>query len=115
MLVNSDLTLYHKTLNNLTKIEEYSRHYYEKVWCYLSESATLNKGVNKSNNLVVRISYELNPGLDINDINKDDIVIIGNHEDINSVSDLKEENFYKVVGITNNTFGTEKHIHLRCQ
>ena len=115
MLVNSDLTIFHKTLNEQTKIEEYSKHYYGKVWCYLTKNATLNKGIEKSNTLIVRISYELNPGLNIEDLKVDDIVIQGNHEDITSASDLKNENFYKIVSITNNTFGTEKHIHIRCQ
>lgn len=115
MLINSDLTIYHITTNDVTKLEQYEKHYYKKVWCYLVESATLNKGVEKQNNITIRIPYELNPGLNIEDMAKNDIVIQGNQENITSAIDLMDKEFYRITSITNNTYGSNKHIHIKGQ
>ena len=111
-MTNSDLTLYHKTFDDVNKIEVWQKHYYPYVWWYGGKSANMNKGINESKNLDVRIWYNKNDNLNINDFALGDIVVQGNQQDITTQQDLEGLNYYNIGLSRNNTNGSKPHIHV---
>ena len=113
MLVNSDMTLYHKVLDTETRIEKWERYYIEKVWWYGGKGANTQTGYENANDVQIRIPYDMNENLNIANFNIGDIVCKGNIEKtITSQSDLNGEEYYNITAINNNTFGNNQHIHL---
>ena len=113
MLVNSDMTLYHKVLDTETRIEKWERYYIEKVWWYGGKGANTQKGYENANDVQIRIPYEMNENLNIANFNVGDIVCKGNIEKtITSQSELNGVEYYNITAINNNTFGNNAHIHL---
>lgn len=113
MLTNSDMTLYHKVLDEKTRLEKWERHYIKNVWWYGGKGVNTQKGYENANDVQVRIPYETNDDLNIAVFNMGDIVCKGNVEKpITSQSDLNEEEYYNITAINNNTFGNNAHIHL---
>lgn len=114
MLVNSSLTVYHKGFDNNRKVETWTRFNYENVWFHGSTRASINKEYNDINEVNIRLPYGQNDGLDITNFSLGDIIIPDTlNIDITTQQDLKGYNFYNIVGITNNTYGPNTHIHLR--
>ena len=107
MVVNSSVTIYHKDgLDIATHLEKWTRHNYDNVWFFGGKSAD-------ANDVQVRIPYNLNDGLDVNDFAIGDIIVQGTLDtNINTQRDLKNYLIYNVTSITNNNFGNSKHIHL---
>ena len=113
MLVNSDMTLYHKVLDTETRLEKWERYYIKNVWWYGGKGANTQKGYENANDVQIRIPYEMNENLNIANFNVGDIVCKGNIEKtITSQSDLNDVEFYNITAISNNTFGNNQHIHL---
>ena len=113
MLVNSDMTLYHKVLDTKTRLEKWERYYIEKVWWYGGKGANTQTGYENANDVQIRIPYDMNENLNIANFNIGDIVCKGNIEKtITSQSDLNGEEYYNITAINNNTFGNNQHIHL---
>ena len=113
MLTNSDMTLYHKVLDEKTRLEKWERHYIKNVWWYGDKGANTQKGYENANDVQVRIPYETNDNLNIAIFSIGDIVCKGNVEkSITSQSDLNGEEYYNITAINNNTFGNNAHIHL---
>lgn len=113
MLVNSDMTLYHKVLDTETRLEKWERYYIEKVWWYGGKGANTQTGYENANDVQIRIPYDINENLNIANFNIGDIVCKGNIEKtITSQSDLNGEEYYNITAINNNTFGNNQHIHL---
>ena len=113
MLVNSDMTLYHKVLDTETRLEKWERYYIEKVWWYGGKGANTQKGYENANDVQIRIPYEMNENLSIANFNVGDIVCKGNIEKtITSQSELNGVEYYNITAINNNTFGNNAHIHL---
>lgn len=113
MLVNSKLTLYHKTINPTTRLEEWTRHNYDNVWFFGGKGAGINKGYVDANDCDVRIPYKQNENLDISNFKKGDIIIpLELKKDIQQQQDLKQYDVYNITSITNNTYGVNPHIHL---
>ena len=111
MLTNSDMTLYHKGFDEETRLNKWIRHYYEKVWWHGGKGANTQMGY--ENDVQIRIPYESNKDLDIDNFSIGDIVCKGNIEKtITSQSELNDVEFYNITAITNNTFGNSPHIHL---
>lgn len=112
MLVNSDLTVYHKVENN--RDYKWETHYYEKIWWFGGKGASLNKGYENANDVQIRIPYDLNQDLDYNNFGIGDILVQGKYEDIVSENDLKDLNipYYNITSLNNNVFGNNKHIHV---
>ena len=77
-------------------------------------NSSLNKGFAEANDVQIRIPYDLNPTLDINNFGIGDILVQGEYEDIISENDLKDLNiiFYNITSLNNNVFGNNKHIHI---
>lgn len=113
MITNSEVTIYHKEYDELLRLETWKRHNYDKVWFFDNQGVSINEGYTNSNKVNVRIWYNLNEGLDINNIAKGDIIVRGHlEEDIETQQDLSNYEVYNVTSITNNTYGKSKHIHL---
>ena len=113
MITNSTLTVYHKSFDETTRLEKWTRYNYSKVWFFGGEGAGINKGYDNANDVEVRIPYDQNEGLNINDFSKGDILIQGTLEiDIETQQDLDDYLVYNIRSINNNNFGNNQHIHL---
>ena len=114
MIINSSLTIYHRDgLDLATHLEKWTRYNYDKVWFFGGKGARINKGYDNANDVEVRIPYDQNNGLDINDFAIGDILVQGTLDfDINTQADLKNYLIYNITSINNNNFGNNQHIHL---
>ena len=113
MITNTDMTLYHKEFDEEARLEKWIRHYYEKVWWFGGKGANTQTGYENANDVQIRIPYDMNENLNIANFNIGDIVCKGNiGKTITSQSDLKEDEYYNITAINNNTFGNNQHIHL---
>ena len=110
MIYNSDLTIYHKSLDEKTKLEKWTRYNYRNIWWFSGNNASASKGYEESNNVEIRIPYNLVKEEEVIDFG--DIFVKGYIEkDITKQSDLDVE-LYNIVGIKKNKFGKRPHIHL---
>ena len=113
MIINSDLTVYHKILDIETRLEKWVRYYYQKVWWFGGKGSSLNIGYDKANDVQVRIPYYLNENANISHFAIGDIILQGNIEkEIKTQSDLSEYDIYNITSINNNLFGNTPHIHI---
>jgi hypothetical protein len=113
MITNGEITVYHKTIDNNTRLEKWIRYNYEKVWYFGGKGASINEGYENANDVNVRIWYDLNNGLDINNFAIGDILVRGNlSKDIETQQDLSEYEIYSITSITNNNYGNSKHIRI---
>lgn len=111
MIINSELTVYHRVLDENTRLEKWIRFNYEKVWWFGGKGSSINKGYENANDVDIRIPYNLNENVYINNFAIGDILYEGKLEkDIIKQSDVP--NAYNITSITNNIFGSEPHIHL---
>jgi len=111
MVSNSNITIYHKVLDNETKIEKWIRYNYNNVWCFKSRNANVDKGYSSADRIEVRISYELSPN--IQNFAMGDVIVVDNlNIDITRQQDLDEYEKYNIVSIKDNTFGNRPHIHI---
>lgn len=113
MLTNSSMTLYHKELDENTRLEKWVRHFYEKVWWYGGKGTSTQMGYENANDIQIRIPYDNNENLNIDDFSIGDIVCKGNtKKDITTQSELNGVELYNITAITNNEYGNNKHVHL---
>ena len=113
MLVNSELTVYHKGFDTETRLEKYTKYNYERVWWFGGKGSSLNKGFENANDVQIRIWYNLNDNVDISHFAVGDIIVKGKlSKDITSESDLVDYEIYKITSINDNTFGSKPHIHI---
>ena len=113
MITNSEITIYHKGLNEETKLETWTRFNYKSAWVFGGKGANINEGYNDANNLEVRLPYSKNNGLNIENFSIGDIIVQGNiTEDIETQQDLEDYLIYNITSIKNNNFGLNQHIHL---
>ena len=114
MITNSSLTIYHKNgLDLTTHLEKWDRYNYDKVWFFGGKGAGINKGYDNANDVQIRIPYDKNSGLNINNFAIGDIIVQGTlDQDINTQQDLSNYMVYNITSINNNNFGINQHIHL---
>ena len=119
MIVNSSLTIYHKNgLDPATHKERWVRHNYgtpeePTVWFFGGEGASINKGYENANDVEIRIPYDKNPNLSINDFKKGDIIVQGTLDlNITTQESLKDYLIYNITSINDNNFGGNPHIHI---
>ena len=114
MITNSSLTVYHKDgLDVATHFEKWTRHNYNDVWFFGGKGAGINKGYDNANDVQVRIPYDKNNGLNINDFAIGDILVQGTLDiDIQTQQDIEDYPIYNITSINNNNFGNNQHIHL---
>lgn len=119
MIVNNKLTVYHKGFDETTRLEKWIRFNYgtdeseNKIWWFGGKGTSTNKGYENANDVQIRIPYDLNNGLNINNFAIGDILVKGFIEDdINVQQDLADYDIYNITSINDNDFGNSKHIHL---
>ena len=113
MITNSSLTTYHKGFDKTAHLETWTRHNYPNVWFFGGEGAGISKGYDNANDVEVRIPYDQNDGLNINDLAIGDILVQGTLDfNIEKQSDLSGYLIYNIRSINNNNFGNNQHIHL---
>ena len=114
MITNSSLTIYHNSgLDSTTRTIKWIRYNYDKVWFFSNQSSNMNKGYDEMNNVQIRIPYDQNNNLSIDNFAIGDIIVQGKIEtEITKQQDLSDNLIYNITSITNNNFGDNQHIHL---
>lgn len=114
MLINSSVTIYHKDgLDIATHLEKWTRYNYDKAWFFGGKGAGISKGYENANDVEIRLPYDSNDNLDINNFAMGDIIVQGTlTTDIETQEDLREYLTYNITSINNNNFGHNQHIHL---
>lgn len=111
MITNSSLTIYHKTIDEVTRLEKWERHNYSKVWFFGGKGASISKGYDNANDVEIRIPY--GKGISVDNITIGDILVQGTlNVDIETQQDLLNYEVYNVKSINNNNFGNNPHIHI---
>ena len=111
MISNSDLTIYHKSFNEVSGLDEWVRYNYSNVWIFDSIDARVSEGYTNQNRVEVRVP--LTENVDISNFSLGDIIVKGNLSiDINMQKDLEGYQKFNIVGINNNNFGKRPHIHI---
>ena len=111
MICNNSITIYHKSIDEDTHLEKWTRHNYSNVWLFKTNSASKNVGYTNANNVEIRLPYSKND-LDINNFAIGDIIVEGTiTKDINTRKDI-DGIVYEITSINNNNFGINKHIHI---
>ena len=111
MITNSSLTLYHKSISNHNEV--WTRYNYDNIWWFGGKGASTNKGYDNANDVQIRIPYNQNENLNIENFSIGDILVQGTlNNDITRQQDLNSYLVYNITSINDNTFGTEPHIHL---
>lgn len=115
MITNGPLTIYHKSgLDVVTRLEVWTRYNYDNVWFFGGKGAGIDKGYDNANDAQVRIPYDKNPELNIENFKIGDIIVKGDLDlDIETQQDLGQNyEIYNITSMKNNDFGINKHIHL---
>ena len=110
MITNKTITYYHQTLNKTTRLPEWKKTIFNKVWLFGGKGSSINKGYENANDVNVRIPMEYITDITIFTIG--DIIAVGLQDDITKQSDLQDVEFYNVTSINVNDFGNNPHIHL---
>ena len=111
MITNTDITVYHKEIDETTRLETWTRFYYPECWWFDVKGSVVRDGYQYNNRVEVRIPYEKNKDLNITNFEIGDIVCKGNiQKAIEKQSDV--DGAYNITSKTNNTFGNNPHIHL---
>lgn len=104
-MINTDMTVYRKSYNTTTKLNEWTKEYYDEVVWTGGKGASLDKGILEANDITVRVP------VDKNDFTVGDVIIRGSGDDINVLTDLTD--YYTVNSVIDNSFySSNPHIHL---
>lgn len=113
MICNNSITIYHKTFDEWSKLEKWTRFNYENAWVFGGKGASINKGYDNANDIEVRLPYSKNDELNIENFSIGDIIVEGTlTEDIETQQDLQDYLIYNITSIKNNNFGVNQHIHI---
>ena len=114
MITNSSLTIYHQDgIDTQTYSTKWTRHNYSNVWFFGGKGASINKGYDNANDVEIRIPYDKNNGLNVDNFAVGDIIVQGTlTTDIETQQDLSNYLVYNITSIKNNDFGNNRHIHL---
>ena len=111
MISNSDVTIYHKSIDVATRLEKWTRYNYSNIWLFGSVGASINEGYNDTNSVEIRIP--ITESVDILHFSIGDIIVQGSlTTDITTQQDLLGYQTYNITNIKNNTFGSQPHIHI---
>ena len=111
MITNSNLTIYHKTIDKDTRLEKWIRYNYANVWFFGGKGASISKGYDNANDVEIRIPY--GKGVNVENIKIGDILVQGTlNIEISTQQDLQNYEVYNVKSINNNNFGNNPHIHI---
>ena len=112
MICNSSVTIYHKILDDKTRLEKWEKQSFKNVWFFSKQKTTIKNGYSDSNEFDCRIPYDRN---NINKLKIDigDIIVEGiTNLEINHQSELNNYKFYNITSITDNKTGLSQHLHL---
>lgn len=115
MITNSGLTIYHYAgLDVATHFEKWVRYNYDNVWFFGGKGAGIDKGYDNANDVQIRIPYDKNENLNVENFKIGDIIVKGIIDiDIERQQDLSNNyEIYNITSIRNNNFGNNKHIHI---
>ena len=114
MITNASVTVYHMSgLDLTTHLEKWIRYNYDNVWFFGGKGAGINKGYDNANDVQIRIPYDQNSGLSVQNFAIGDIIVQGKLEtNITTQQDLDNYLIYNITSINNNNFGNNQHIHL---
>lgn len=110
MITNKKITYYHKYFNKNTRLEEWRRFFFDKVWLFGGKGASINKGYENANDVDVRI--EMKYITNEMEFAIGDIVVVGEQPEIQKQTDLEGLEFYNITSINLNNFGKNPHLHL---
>lgn len=113
MIARSEgITVYHKVFDKSARIEKWRRYNYD-AWYFGGKGAGIDKGYDNANDINVRIAYNQNKDLNIENFKIGDIIVEGTlQKDINTQQDLKGQPAYNITTIKDNNYGRTPHIHL---
>lgn len=106
MLINSDCTIYSRKRNPSTGCDEWERQYVPECWWFVeTKSSITTEGLKSADVLKVRI-YDLEIS-----VKKDDVIIQGEcNVNMETVKDLADYKYFKVITANYNRFGGNPHI-----
>ena len=113
MISNSNLTIYHKSISVVDRLEQWTKYNYSNIWFYgrMGTSGT-NKEYNDGADSV-EIRIPLTESIDINNFSIGDIIVQGSlTTNIQTQQDLEGYKTYNITNINNNNFGNNPHIHI---
>ena len=111
MITNTDITVFHKGIDENTRLETWTKYYYPNAWVFDAKGSVVRDGYQYNNRIEIRIPYGTNKNLDIDNFEIGDIVCKGNiQKTIESQSDVPGA--YNITSKTDNCFGMNPHIHL---
>ena len=111
MITNTDITVFHKGLDETTRLETWTKFYYSNCWVFDIKGSVVRDGYQFNNRVEIRIPYQTNKNLDIANFEIGDIVCKGNiTTTVTSQSDVP--NAYNITSKTDNKYGNHPHIHL---
>lgn len=106
MLTNSDCTIYSRKYNPLIDCDEWKKQYIPECWWFVeNKSSVTTEGIESADILNARI-----PDLAVS-IKKGDYIVKGNCQfEIETVKDLKGQEYFLVTTANYNGFGSNPHI-----
>ena len=139
MITNTEITVFHKVLNDETRLEEWVKYNYTHCWWFGGKGTNTNKGYEEANDVEIRIPYDINSNLHIGNFSIGDMVCKG-HIDADAETILNQEkldinlqqtyvtqetlhvgrrstltgitDYYNITLLKDNTFGSQPHIHI---
>lgn len=106
MLTNTDITIYNREYDSVTRLDTWNRVYVPVAWWYKNEKASITTdGLKSADAYTIRI-----PDVNIA-LKKDDYIVRGNCcMEIETVKDLEGLEKTRVTSVNYNTFGGNPHI-----
>lgn len=115
MITNGSVTIFHKGIDETTRLETWTKYDYKDTWFFGGRGAGINKGYDNANDFNCRLPYDSNDNLNIGNFAIGDIVVQGTlpyNFEIETQQDLKDYQVYNITSITDNNFGHNPHIHI---
>ena len=99
MIANTEtITICHKGIDPMTRLETWTKHYYNDCWWFETNGSQTRQGYEYSNHVEVRIPYDKNQNAQITDISIGDILYRGRLERVvESQADVP--NAYNIISI----------------
>lgn len=113
MLTNAEATVYHRVRDNLGDIWE--KKYLPAVWWHEGIAAGITtNGIKTANGLTNVLTVRI-PDISV-EVTTGDYIVAGNCKiDMETVKDLKGEDYFCVTGANYNRFGNNPHIKVVAQ
>lgn len=106
MITNTDITIYSRVCDPLTRLDKWKKIYVSAAWWYKNEKASITTdGLKSADVYTIRI-----PDTSI-ELKKDDYVVKGNCAvEIQTVKELDGLEKTRITSVNYNTFGDNPHI-----